>query len=187
MRLRLACSLLPLLASAWAAPAHAQSAATLHEGDDWDDRTPRTVAMRTDLGLPRVLPSLDSPLPTVRSTAERPRAPLAIAGGALAGVGVLTLFAAGITWLVAAGESLKLEDECPNHRCYTGTPGGDSYETARDTAQATDVLVGIGAPVMGAGLVMLLYAAALGPSRPPMQPAPEIGLRRRGGALEMRF
>jgi hypothetical protein len=90
------------------------------------------------------------------------KAPLAITGGALMGLGGLTMIAAGITYLVAWGDSRALDDECPNQVCIEGTRGGDSLERAKDASDAADILAGIGAPVFGTGLVLLLYSAALG-------------------------
>lgn len=113
------------------------------------------------------------------------RTPLVIAGSVLTGLGAATLLAAGITWTVAAGESLELDDECPDNVCYTGTPGGDAYEHAKDAEYAADVLVGIGAPVTGAGVALLLYAAGLGSSGSKMQIRTTPLLGQQGGGLRV--
>ena len=176
MHLRTGCLILSVITSS-ASIAGAQSRPA---PDDWDPETPRTVAMRGALDRPTILPQPSGPLLPTRSSEGNPRTPLAIVGGALAGLGGLTLFAAGITWIVAAGESAQLDSECPNHKCYEDSPGGDSYKEARDAAEATDVLVGLGFPIMGTGIVMLLFAAALGPTRRNVEPAPAIGASPRG-------
>jgi hypothetical protein len=92
--------------------------------------------------------------------------PLQTVGTVLAGLGMATWFAAGVTWLVAATEADDLERDCPGRICVEGTSGGDSYETARDAAKATDILVGIAAPVLGTGGILLLFSAAIGPRGP---------------------
>jgi hypothetical protein len=86
---------------------------------------------------------------------------LAAGGASLLGLGALTMLASGITWLVAWGESRDLEDECPNQQCMVGTEGGDALETSRDAADASEVLLAIGAPTFSVGLVMLVVMATL--------------------------
>jgi prepilin signal peptidase PulO-like enzyme (type II secretory pathway) len=83
-------------------------------------------------------------------------------GGAVAGLGALALFAASVTWLTAWTESLDVnEDECPNHQCEVGTRGGDAYESARDLAHATDVLLAVSLPAIAGGLSTLIIGATL--------------------------
>src|SRR5512134_2411952 len=154
-----------IAAAAWASPSAAQSATD--PGDDPTHSSELEFASTLEAFPGRSFAPVT--LTQVRSSPDRaPRTPLAIAGSVCAGLGGATLMAAGITWLVAAGESMALDDECPNKICYTGTRGGDAYERARDAERGADILVGIGAPVMGAGIMMLLYAAALGRTTTPV-------------------
>ena len=133
-------------------------------------------------------PALDG-LRGSQASSTGARTPLIIAGSVFTGLGAGTLLAAGITWTVAAGESLSLDDECPDQVCYTGTRGGDAYERAHDAEYAADVLVGIGAPITGAGVIMLLYAAGLGgPSgKIPFRPSPMFTAGGGGLTLEGAF
>jgi hypothetical protein len=92
--------------------------------------------------------------------------PLRTVGTVLAGLGMATWLAAGVTALVAVAGADDLERECPGRICVEGTRGGDSYEMARDASKATDILVGIAAPVLGTGGILLLFSAAIGPRGP---------------------
>lgn len=87
---------------------------------------------------------------------------LQISGAIIAGVGGLSLFASGITAIVAGGAAASLSTDCPNHTCVKGTPGGDAYATVRDSSKATQVLLGIGLPSLGGGLSLLLLGSAVG-------------------------
>ncbi len=104
--------------------------------------------------------------------------PLAITGSVLGGLGLMTLFAAGITWLTAYGESRELKNKCYTGRfdidgdgqvsihpskgyCVKGTAGGDAYERARDTAIASHVLVGVAVPLMAGGLSLSILSIGL--------------------------
>src|SRR5262249_37735975 len=124
------------------------------------------------------------------------KVPLAIGGSVAAGLGVLTLAAAGITWLVAASEAATLHSECPNNVCVEGTTGGNAYETARDASRAANVLAGIGTPLLATGIVMLLFSSATGPRRSVLtaHTTQSVGLGsasikagRSGSALTVRF
>ncbi len=96
---------------------------------------------------------------------------MVITGSALAGLGVLTLFAAGITWLTAWGNSSRLECDdmdgpdyescCPNGYCVKGTRGGDAYESTRDASLASQVLVAVAFPMMGAGVSLAILGAGV--------------------------
>jgi hypothetical protein len=85
------------------------------------------------------------------------KVPMVAVGSALAGAGTITLFAAGITWLLAWGESTDLDDECPNGNCVKGTPGGDAYENTRDLSRASAIMVGVAIPLMvGGGAIAII-------------------------------
>jgi hypothetical protein len=75
---------------------------------------------------------------------------------------MLTLFASGVTWLVAWSSAVKLDDDCPNRRCVAGTTGADNLERARDARDAADVLAGIGFGTLGGGLVVIALAVGTG-------------------------
>ena len=110
----------------------------------------------------------DSYEPRERSGAKLP---MIITGSALAGLGAMTLLAAGVTWLTAWGNSSRLEcDEhdapdfescCPAGNCVKGTRGGDAYESTRDLSTASQVLVAIAFPMMGAGVSLAILGAGV--------------------------
>ncbi len=99
--------------------------------------------------------------------------PLVITGSSLAGLGALTLVAAGITWLTAAGyagqldcdDDISTEHEwercCPNGYCVKGTSGGDAYESAKDLSVASEVLVAVAFPMMATGLSLAILGAGM--------------------------
>lgn len=89
------------------------------------------------------------------------KAPLVVVGSALAGIGTLTLFAAGVTWLVAYSDSRDLEDECVNNYCVQGTPGGDTYERVERLSKASQILVGVSFPLMAGGAALALIGGQL--------------------------
>src|SRR5262249_12113573 len=135
-----------------------------------------TVAMLM-VGAAMPASAQQAPPPTLVVTAQRPadvpppphrgsaKVPLAVGGSVAAGLRALTLVPAGITWLVAASESLTLSNECPNHECVEGTTGGDNYVTARDAGRGANILAGIGTPLLATGIVLLLFSSATGPRR----------------------
>lgn len=109
--------------------------------------------------------------PRPRSSAK---IPLVATGSALAGLGVLTLFAAGVTWLTAAGHAAQLDCDsedltseyewercCPNGYCVKGTSGGDAYESAKDLSVASEVLVAVAFPMIGVGASMAILGAGI--------------------------
>jgi len=108
--------------------------------------------------------------PRPRSSAK---IPLVVTGSGLAGLGVLTLFAAGITWLTAAGHASQLDcdggglDEyewercCPHGNCVKGTSGGDAYESAKDLSAASEVLVAIAFPMIGVGASLAILGGTI--------------------------
>lgn len=122
-------------------------------------------------------------------TERRVDAPLAITGGVVAGLGLVAVFASGITWTVAAAEASRLDDKCPNKKCVIGGDGAQSLESARDAETAAGVLFGIGFPAMTAGLVMLLYSASAGKPRtvPTLQAAPVVGPEVAGARVKVSF
>jgi hypothetical protein len=85
--------------------------------------------------------------------------PLQVVGTVIAGLGAATLFASGVTWIVAATNASRLDQHCPNGVCVEGTPGGDAYVTTRDALKGADIVAGVGFPVLGAGIVMLVFSA----------------------------
>ncbi|MEZ4446897.1 MAG: hypothetical protein R3B72_47900 [Polyangiaceae bacterium] len=89
------------------------------------------------------------------------RMPLAVVAPVVGGLGAILLGASGVTWLVAYGEARDLEEECPNHRCVEGTPGGDTYEEVRRLANTSAVLLGVSIPMMAGGIVMGAIAGGL--------------------------
>ena len=122
------------------------------------------------------------------STKSSAKAPLEITGSVLAGLGAFTLLAAGVTWLTAATESLGFdEDECPNHRCVEGTRGGDAYEATRDLANATDVLLVVALPSIGAGLSLVIIGAGLHDGSEGSAMGASVRATGRGATLEVTF
>ena len=97
--------------------------------------------------------------PEVYRGTRAARIGLAAGGASLLGLGALTMLASGITWLVAWGESRNLDENWPNQQCMVGTEGGDALERSRDAADASEVLIAIGAPTFSVGLVMLVVRA----------------------------
>jgi hypothetical protein len=128
-------------------------------------------------------PVFEPPPPPKRSAAGKA---IEITGLALTGVGTLTIMAAGITGLVASAEASRLDDECPNKRCVEGTPGGDSLESARDSARATEILLGIGLPVLTAGFVLMIYSGGF-KKRPAVAITPRASPRAAGARVEVLF
>jgi hypothetical protein len=90
------------------------------------------------------------------------RIPIAATGGALAGVGALTLFASGVAALVGSGEAAALDTECPDHRCIEGSTGARTLESARDSIHAAEILAAIGFPTVAGGLTMVAIGVAAG-------------------------
>jgi hypothetical protein len=128
--------------------------------------------------------------PPVERRSSSSRITLTAVGGGLAGLGALTMLAAGITWLVAAGESFALDDECPNKLCYENSRGGDALERARDAEAASGILVGIGMPLMTSGFIMMLFGAGMadgGAERASVRVAPVVAQDGSGLKLEARF
>jgi hypothetical protein len=111
--------------------------------------------------------------------------PLVVAGTVFSGLGLFTVLASGVTWLVAWGDSRRLEDECYGRYCVEGTPGGERYKDVRDLANASEILVGVGVPLMFGGLAITIIGASLRGE----YDGPRIGatVRPNGAALEVRF
>ena len=137
-------------------------------------------------------------------TSVRPRErsgakiPLAITGSVFAGLGMMTLMAAGITWLTAWGESRELEDKCYSHKdsdgdpippgyCVKGTAGGDAYERTRDSALASQILVGVAFPLMASGLAMTIISVGLHGERDELRYAARLKTTGQGLVLEGSF
>jgi hypothetical protein len=93
----------------------------------------------------------------------------------------------GITWLVAASAAAQLDDECPGGLCVEGTRGGDAYVTARDGLRAADILAGVGFPLMGTGIVLLVYSTAFGPRYASLKNRPFVAAGPGGANLAVRF
>ncbi len=87
--------------------------------------------------------------------------PLRITGVVVLSLGIATLFAAGVTAIVAGASTVGLDDDCPGKVCFEGTSGARKLDRSRDAARATDWLLGIGGPVVASGTVMLLYSAVV--------------------------
>lgn len=148
-------------------------------GSQWLWATPRAnVASLGPVGSLSLHPKLWS-----SGGAQRP---LRVSGGVVLGLGLLALFGAGVSGIVAAAEAASLDSECPNKLCYEDSIGGRSLERARGAALAADWLVGIGAPVTASGTVMMLYSAVVErygrlPSSPVFRASPG------GGGLMFHF
>jgi hypothetical protein len=106
-----------------------------------------------------------------------------VTGYVLMGLGMLTMFASGIVFLDAAGAAGRLDDECPNKRCVEGSEGAKSLETARDTEEAADVLLGVSLPVITAGVVMVIYSGGFSKRKTTVRVAPAVTARSAGGAF----
>lgn len=116
--------------------------------------TPRAnVASLTPLSILPVHPALYG--------GTSARRPLEIAGFVTFGLGLATLAASGITGIVAAAETSRLDSDCPGKVCVEGSSGERSLNRALGAARATDWLLGIGTPVTVSGIVMLLYSAVV--------------------------
>jgi len=89
--------------------------------------------------------------------------PLIATGTILSGIGLITVFAAGVTWLVAWGDSQALDEECsqPSGECYIGTPGGDTYEHVEDLSNASKIMIGVGLPLMFGGLAISIIGGSM--------------------------
>lgn len=121
-----------------------------------------------------------------------PRLPLVTAGSIFAGLGGMSLMAASITWIVAAGNAAGLDNDCPNKMCVEGSIGADRLQTARDAEKAAAILTGIGTPMLAGGMVLLLYASAFpGSGSPrkdsPLRAAPVFAPGFAGGTFQARF
>lgn len=118
--------------------------------------------------------------PPVEKRDNATRVTLLAVGGGLAGLGALAMLGSGITWLVAAGESLALDDECYDKLCYEDSRGGEALERARDAERGAGITFGIGLPVMTAGFVMMLFGAGMGSQRS-LEFSPTVGADGTGG------
>lgn len=123
----------------------------------------------------------------VGSTSDDDRRPLRVAGGVVLGLGLATLFAAGVTGIVASASTIGLADECPNQRCVAGSSGARDLIRARDAALAADWLVGIGAPVTGAGTILMLYSAVVERYARATDARVFVAAGPAGGALRLTF
>lgn len=130
---------------------------------------------------------VEIPTPPPSPGGSSPRMALATGGSVLGGLGLVAFMAAGISWLVAAGDAARLDDECPNKTCVEGTPGGDALVRARGAARASVVLVGVGTPLLAGGLVMSLFATAFPRSGAAVNAAPVVGPTFAGGTLRVTF
>jgi hypothetical protein len=160
-----------------AAPrAHADEPATpldevLRHGEDPEAPAPSPDPAPTPTPAPeRHAPKRPAPPPPPAYNYDVPppdtgsrgaRLGLTLSGTIVGGLGAGTLVAAGVCWLVAWADSRHLEDECPNQRCVEGERGARSLETARDTADAAEILVAIGAPAATVGLSLVIAGATL--------------------------
>lgn len=113
--------------------------------------------------------------------------PLLVTGTVFAGLGMSTLVASGITWLVAASAAARLDEDCPNKHCVEGSSGADALERARSAERASAVLFAIGLPVMTGGCVVLLYFERPKKARRSLTLTPAIGPRHAGADLSVRF
>lgn len=125
--------------------------------------------------------------PPVQERDKTARITLTAVGGGLAGLGALAMLGAGITWLVAAGESTVLDDECPNKICYEDSRGGEALERARDAERGAGIVFGIGFPVMTAGFVMMLFGAGLSDKRTGVAVLPAVDAEGGGLIVEAKF
>lgn len=117
------------------------------------------------------------------------RTPMLATGGVMAGVGAISVAAAGISWLTAWGHSRDLDDECYDSNgnrggryCIMGTPGGDAYESARDLSDASGVLIAVGIPLLTAGVAITIIGASL-----PAAPKMTANVGPTGGSMEFTF
>src|ERR1044071_3955716 len=92
------------------------------------------VALALGLGAPgkAAAQAADDGFGKIKPRAGGGLSPLTITGTSLAGLGGATIMASGICWLVAAGSTAHLDEDCPNKTCVEGSPGAHSLETARD-------------------------------------------------------
>lgn len=132
--------------AAAAQPAPAAAAAPAPEDRWWEQVQPEP---RTDVGKP-----------------------IATVGIILTGLGGATVFAAGVSWLVAAANAARLDDNCPDKQCVEGTRGADDLQTARDAAAGAGILTAIGAPVLASGVILWALGAAGSPTNTALQVVP---------------
>lgn len=123
----------------------------------YDLAGPAVPVPRVDVASLTFLPKLPV-FPRVGSYDSRP---LRITGVVVLSLGIATLFAAGVTAIVAGASTVGLDDDCPGKVCFEGTSGARKLDRSRDAARATDWLLGIGGPVVASGTVMLLYSAVV--------------------------
>lgn len=76
------------------------------------------------------------------------------------GIGAAAAVGAGITGGVLASKSDSLEDNCPENQCPESEWG--NLDSARTLAIATDVLVGVAAVGVAAGIVLFFVESRLG-------------------------
>jgi len=108
-----------------------------------------------------------------------------VSGTIIGSLGLAATTAAAFTWLVGWADSTKLDDECPNGDCVIGTRGGDRYQRVQNAADASEILIGVGTPMMFGGLAVLIVGTALRGE----YDGPRIGARvsPTGAAMEVTF
>jgi len=83
----------------------------------------------------------------------------------------MTVLVSGAVWLSAWGESLDFKDECRERPdatgddsiwlCEVGSRGADAYENARDLSKASQVMMGIGLPLIAGGVALTVLGAGM--------------------------
>lgn len=144
-----------------------------------------------DFAVPRAHVASLVPLQTLpvfpRVSARSAGAGLRLGGTIVLSLGLATLMGAGIAAIIAGSSALDLEDECPDKVCFAGSRGEDRLNRARDSARATDWLLGIGLPVVTSGTVMLMYSAVLSRRDSASIPAPVLRAGPGGASLTFHF
>ncbi|EYF07146.1 Hypothetical protein CAP_0625 [Chondromyces apiculatus DSM 436] len=130
---------------------------------------------------------VEIPTPPPAPGGSNPHTALVTGASVLGGLGVVAFMAAGISWLVAANDAAKLDEECPSKICYEDSPGGEHLVRARGAERASVVLVGVGTPLLAGGLVMSLFSTAFRRSGTAVNAAPVVGPSFAGGTLRVTF
>lgn len=123
--------------------------------------------------------------------------PLTVTGSVLAGVGAMTVLVSGAVWLSAWGESRDFKSECQErpdpsgddsiYLCEIGSRGADSYEKARDLSKASQVMVGIGLPLIAGGVALTVIGAGMRGEPDGPRYVAKIRTTGSGASLEVTF
>jgi len=175
------------VATSWARPAFAEPPPT--RSPEPPSATPSFEPILPRFNVASLGPLGPLPvLPRFRwSSGYQASRPLRTTGIVVLSLGVATMFAAGVTAIVAATSASDLEDECPGGKCVEDTRGGRSYSRALDSARATDWLIGIGMPVLASGTVMLIYSAVLERNNARAWPTTVLRASPTGATLAVHF